>query len=91
MLDKVRLAFGNRNRLRHEQRLANQCAIVEALLEFFVRYALMRRMHVDNNQAVFVLGKDVDACELRDSETERRHLGACSGTSASDGAVAIDR
>ena len=40
-------------------------------LELFVAYALVRGVHVDDDQAVGVLGQDVDAVELRDRIAER--------------------
>ena len=56
----------------NEQRLAVQTALFAALaFHFFVVHAFGGGVHVHQKQAVFGLGKDVDAEQLGDGEAQR--------------------
>ena len=57
-------------RRRHEQRLHRHAA-VERALQLLVHDALVRGVHVDEDQAGAVLREDVDAVQLREREAER--------------------
>src|SRR6185437_9895536 len=59
-----------RERRGNQQRL-NRNAAVERRLQPLVDDALVRRMHVDENESGAVLREDVNAVELRDRKTER--------------------
>ena len=54
------------------KRLRAQAFAVVRVLELLVADAFVRGVHVDDDQAVGVLGEDEDAVQLRDGETERR-------------------
>ncbi len=54
--------------------MAYQAAVVETLLESFVRDALMGCMHIHHDQPVAILREDVDARELRERKAQRRQL-----------------
>ena len=62
-----------RERRRHQQRL-HRHARVERRLQPLVHDALVRRVHVDDHQAVAVLREDVDAVQLREREAERMRI-----------------
>ena len=87
-LGDVRLALADRDRLRHQQRLRAQAGAVMRGLELFVADALVRGVHVDDDQAVRGFGEDVDAVQLRDRVTQRRHafVAAFPATPASNAA-----
>ncbi len=53
-----------------QQRLAGQRALGELALEPFVDDALVRRVHVHDDQALRVLGQDVDALQLGDGAAQ---------------------
>ena len=55
-----------------QQRLGGDLAVVERGLQLFVEDAFVRRVHVDDDQAVRVLGQDVDAVQLGQRVAERR-------------------
>ena len=46
------------------------------MFELFIDDALVRGVHVDDDEPVFVLGQNVDAGELRERDAER-HLAVC--------------
>src|SRR5205823_3662968 len=56
---------------RDEQRLRLDAARGEARFQALVDDAFVRRMHVDDHQALVVFGEHVDAGDLRDGATER--------------------
>ncbi len=53
---------------RDQQLLRRHLLRVQRGLEFFIHDALVRSMHVDDDQAMLVLGQDVDAGELGEGE-----------------------
>ena len=59
---------------RNQQRLHRNAVGVERGLELFVDDALVRGMHVDDDQAVPVLRQDVDAGQLGQREAQRRYV-----------------
>ena len=59
---------------RNQQRLHRNAIVVELSFELFVDNSFVRGVHVDDNQAVPVLRKDINAGQLRQSKPERRCL-----------------
>ncbi len=66
--------LGHRYRLRHEQRLAHQAAIVIATLQLFVNDTFMGGVHVDDHETVAILRQDIGAGDLSNGITERRRF-----------------
>ena len=60
--------------LRNEQPLLRNLPLIELALQLLVHDALVRGVHVDNDQSALVLGQDVDAGELGDCKAEG-HVG----------------
>ena len=56
----------------HQQGLHGNCGLIKRGLEFFVHDALVRGMHVDDDESVLVAGKHVNSGKLREGEAERR-------------------
>ncbi|KAG0766787.1 hypothetical protein G6F22_017769 [Rhizopus arrhizus] len=69
----VGLALAHGKGDRHQQRLRLQADAIMRVLQALVADALVRRMHVDHDQAFGILGQDVDAVQLRDRIAQRRH------------------
>ena len=63
---------------------AQAFAVVRGL-ELLVADALVRGVHVDDDQALGVLGEDVDAVQLRDRVAQRRQRGVVAGRQRADG------
>ena len=85
---------GNQQRLARDT--GSTCAVAVCGLAFqaLVHDALVRGMHVDNDQAVGVLGQDVGATELGERAAERpvdRLVGGVVGRSGRDGSGGSDR
>jgi len=68
-VDAVGVEGGGDEQLLRVHRPRIQCPF-----EFFVENALVRGVHVDEDQPVLVLGENVDPVQLRDRESERRRL-----------------
>ena len=54
----------------HQQQLRRHTA-ARLRLQFFVQHALVRGVHVDQHQSLFVLRQDVDAMNLRERRAQR--------------------
>ena len=56
---------------RNKQGLRTDLPLVECILEFFVQDTLVRRVHIDEHQALGALGQNIDTVQLRQGVAER--------------------
>ena len=70
----ISLALADRQRLRHQQRLATQAFLIHRQLQTLVSNPLVGRVHVNHHQTLRILRQDIDAMQLRYCIAERRYI-----------------